>query len=384
MTVIPNRLDALRGSAVRERFNARSLAALENNPRCALRAAMDASGTNKSKVAEHAGFAMPSGQSPFAFARGNTFEMMVKANGAAELLRVLRETLQLSLPEVGYEDLADVGGDASTSARHTRTAQLLANAALGTGEATLYNHPMLRLTVGGHPVFLEPDLVAFRVGDQFHIIEIKSFPILDGQADPALVRSATSQAAAYIIALRTMLADYGIGPEAVSETIVLVAPRNFTNRPSGAFVDARKQVRNLARQLARIARIDDIVDVLPPELTFDLAVDATGVARRPVQELVDALDAVDRTYRPGCLSDCEMALYCRSRARACGSLDILGPGVREDLGGIDSVTMALGLARDELTPSDDQVEIAAALRHAARLRAEVLASTRPATVGSAQ
>jgi hypothetical protein len=36
--------------------------------------------------------------------------------------------------------------------------------------------------------------------------------------------------------------------------------------------------------------------------------------------------------------------------------------------------MALGLARGQLTPNDDQLEMAVALRHAARLRADLLAT----------
>jgi hypothetical protein len=369
------RLDALRGPAPRVSHNARTLAALENNPRCMLRAVLDASGSDKAAIATHAGYPAPFGQSSFAIARGNVFEAMVKANGCAELLRVLRETLQLTLPEVGYQDLNDVGGDGRNETRHARTAQLLTAAARGRGNDTLYDHPMLRLAVGGHAVFLEPDLVAFRIGDRFHVVEIKSFPIVDGQADPAQVRSATTQACAYIIALRAMLAVGGIGPEAISDTIVLVAPKDFTNRPTGAFVDARKQVATLTRQLDRIERIGDLVDLLPEDLTFDLAADDDGRPQRPAQELAEALDQVPATYFPDCLNHCEMAFYCRSRARSEASLDVLGPAVREHLGGIDTATMALGLARGALTPNDDQVEMAVALRHAARLRAELLDST---------
>lgn len=369
---LDERLAALRGQAPRLAYSARSLAALENNPRCMLRAVLDASGCDKTAIAGHAGYPAPFGQSSFAIARGNTFEAMVKADGCAELLRVLREVLQLTLPEVGYENLEDVGGDGRPEVRHTRTTQLLVAAAHGHGEGTLYDHPMLRLFVGGHPVFLEPDLVAFRVGDRFHIVEIKSFPIIDGQADPGQVRSATTQACAYIIALRAMLADAGIGAEAVSDTIVLVAPKDFTNRPTAAFVDARKQVATLTRQLARIERVGDLVDLLPEGLTFDLATGDDGRPQRPAQELAEALDQVPATYRPDCLNHCEMAMYCRSRARANASLDVLGPAVREQLGGIDTTTMALGLARGQLTPDTDQAEMAVALRHAARLRSELL------------
>jgi hypothetical protein len=372
---VDERLDALRGSAPRLTYSARSLAALENNPRCTLRAVLDASGSDKTAIAKHAGYQAPFGQSSFAIARGNAFETMVKDNGCAEMLRVLRETLGLTLPEVGYQDLNDVGGDGRPEVRHARTKHLLVQASRGLGDGTLYDHPMLRLRVGGHAVFLEPDLVAFRVDDRFHVVEIKSFPIIDGQAAPAQLRSATTQASAYIIALRAMLADVGIGPEAVSNRIVLVAPKDFTNRPTAAFVDARKQVAALNRQLARIERIGDLVELLPEGLTFDLAADQTGRPQRPREELTEALDQVPATYRPDCLNHCEMAYYCRSRARARASLDVLGPAVREQLGGIDTATMALGLARGQLTPNDDQVEMAAALRHTARLRADLLATS---------
>lgn len=371
---LDERLDALRGSAPRLTYSARSLAALENNPRCTLRAVLDASGADKAAIAKHAGYRMPFGQSSFAITRGNAFESMVKDNGCAELLRVLRETLGLTLPEVGYKDLNDVGGDGRPEVRHARTKHLLMQAAHGLGDGTLYDHPMLRLRVGGHAVFLEPDLVAFRMDDRFHVVEIKSFPIIDGRADPAQLRSATTQASAYIIALSAMLADAGIGPGAVSNTIVLVAPKDFTNRPTAAFIDARKQVAALNRQLGRIERIGDLVELLPEGLTFDLAADETGRPQRPTEELTEALEQVPATYQPDCLNHCEMAYYCRARAHARASLDVLGPTVREQLGGIDTVTMALGLARGQLTPNDDQAEMAAALRHAARLRADLSAT----------
>jgi hypothetical protein len=367
---VDDRLTALRGSTQRRPYNARSLAALENNPRCTLRALLDASGSDKAAIAEHAGYPSAFGQSSFALARGNAFEALVKANGYAELLRVLRETLGLTVPEVGNRDLNDVGGDSRHEVRHAHTTQLLVKAAQGTGDSTLYDHPMLRLTVGGHAVFLEPDLVAFRADDRFYIVEIKSFPIIDGQADPAQVKSATTQACAYVIGLRDMLAQADIGPEAVSDQIVLVAPKDFTNRPTAAFVDARKQVAALTRQLDRLERIKDLVELLPEGLTFDLAPDGER-AQRPVEELTEALDQVDATYRPDCLNHCEMAFYCRSRAREHASLDILGPEAREQFGGIDTSTMVMGLARGQLTPTTDQSEMAIALRHAARLRAEL-------------
>ncbi len=368
---IDQSLDRLRGSSPRKPNNARSLAALENNPRCTLRAVLDACGADKEKIAKHAGFPVPLRQSVFAIGRGNSFESLVKAEGCAELVRVLRDTLKLTLPEVAYQDLNDVGGNTSSEVRHRRTRNLLVQVATNRGGGTLYDHPMLRLDVGGHPVFLEPDLVAFRVEDRFHVVEIKSFPIVDGQADAVQVKSATAQAAAYILALRAMLGEAGISPHTVADRVVLVAPKDFTNRPTAAFVDAQTQISTLSRQLQRIERIGKLVAALPDGLTFDLAADQAGKPQRSTEELIDALNTVPANYRPDCLNHCEMAFFCRDRARTCASVDVLDPTVREQLGWIDTYTMALGLARGQLRPTADQVEIAVALRHAAQLRAEL-------------
>ena len=64
---------------------------------------------------------------------------------------------------------------------------------------------MLRLQVGGHRAYLEPDVVAFQISGTFHVIEIKSFAVIDGQADEESVAAAAMQAAAYILALQDLL-----------------------------------------------------------------------------------------------------------------------------------------------------------------------------------
>lgn len=370
-TSMTERLNALRGNTPAKHHNARTIAALASNPRCALRAVMDAAGADKGAIAARVGFPAKFGQSQFAITRGNAFEAKVKALGCAELLRLLREVLNLPEAEVAYDDLEQVGYTSSPQVRYDRTRELLAKAASG-GGGTLFDHPMLRLSVGGNLVYLEPDLVAFQIADRFHVVEIKSFPIIDKQGDSTQVKSATTQAAAYIIALRTMLAELGADPQAVSGKIVLVAPKDFSFTPTAAFVDARKQVSTLTRQLARIERIGAILEQIPDGVTFDLDADADGSPTRPAADLAAALDAVEANYRPDCLSHCEMAFFCRDRARTACSVDVLGTSTRERLGGIDTVTMALGLADGSIEPAPEQAEAAAALRHAAGLRAELM------------
>ncbi|HEX5541330.1 MAG TPA: hypothetical protein VFX60_07165 [Micromonospora sp.] len=389
-----SRLERIRGAVAPLRHNARSIAALSGNPGCSRRAVLDGAGVEKQRLAAQVGFPARFGQSQFAIIRGNAFEAQVKADGCAELLRLLRERLGLPIPEVTYADLGASGpesapglddrvvgqdgrvvgrGDAGAGpeARHARSRYLLGRAAAqAEGAGALFDHPLLRLEVAGQRVYLEPDLIAFQLAGRFYVIEIKSFAVIDGQADPGKVSAAAIQSAVYVLAMREMLAELGHDPEVVSHEVVLVCPRDFSNQPVATLIDVRQQLSVLRRQLSRMARLDDLLAALPPELTFDPGLDADGQPAREPRELVAALAAVAARYAPECLSICELAYFCRNEAR--GATAALGRTVREELGGVETVAEVLGLAAGTLTPADDRVEAAALLRAAARLRAEVL------------
>ncbi|GII23642.1 hypothetical protein [Planosporangium mesophilum] len=361
-------LDRLRGDVQPKNHNARTIAALTANPGCSRRAVMDAAGIDKSRLASYIGFPARFGQSQFAITRGNAFEAQLKANGCAELLRLLREALKLPIEEASYDDLESLE---QMDARAARSRQLLTRAASGEeGAGTLFDHPLLRLEVGGRWVYLEPDLVALRTGGKFYVVEIKSFAVIDGQADGTKVSAAATQSAVYVLALRRLLAEAGHDPLLVSHDVVLVCPENFSNRPVATLVDVRKKLSVLERQLSRMARIDAIVESLSPDLTFDLAPDSSGVPQRPASELVDGLGQVDARYSPECLANCELAFFCRHEAR--GTTASLGKSVREELGGVSSVELALSLASGSASPEPDQEEAAAMLRYAAKLRAEIV------------
>lgn len=365
------RLDRIRGPVTPRNHSARTIAALSGNPGCARRAVLDAAGVDKQRLAAHVGFPAMAGQSQFAITRGNAFEAQVKANGCAELLTLLREHLSLPIREASYDNLDEVGGNTSREVRHARTRRLLARAAQSGDDAgTLFDHPLLCLRVGGRPAYLEPDLIAFQLSGRFHVTEIKSFSVIDGQADGDKVAAAVIQSAVYVLAMRDLLAEMGIGPESVADQVVLVCPENFSNRPSAALLDVRKQMTVLRRQLSRLRRIDSLVDVLPPGLTFDLELDRAGVPRRLPAAVAGAVRSVDARYAPECLANCEMCFFCRDEA--AGTTSALGRATRDDLGGIEHVATVLHLARGAGQPADDQAEVAQLLRTAARLRAECL------------
>lgn len=368
------RLDRLRGRVAPRRHNARTIAALTGNPGCARRAVLDAAGVDKQRLGEATGFPARFGQSRFAITRGNAFEAYVKSDGAAQLRRLLGELLGADVGGVGYLDLgadrpADDADRAENATRQHRSAQLLA-AAVADRDGMLFDHPLLGLDVAGQRVHLEPDLVAFQLGGRYHVIEIKSFPVIDGQGDPGKVSAAATQAAVYVLALRELLADAGHDPAIVSADVVLVCPRDFSFEPVAALIDVRRQLLVLRRQLARLARIDAVLARLPEGLSVDLALDDAGRPIRSPAELTAALSAIEARYAPDCLSTCELAAFCREEAT--GGTAALGRPVREELGGIDEVATALALARDELIPDAEQAEAAALLRRAAQLRAEAL------------
>jgi hypothetical protein len=383
------RLERIRGRALPRSHNARTIAALASNPGCARRAIMDAAGVDKQRLAAYAGFPAPFGQSRFALSRGNAFEAQVKANGAAELLRLLREHLCLPIPEASYDDLSEVGGNTSLDLRHAQTRNLLARSASAAGEAapgsdaaspaneagTMFDHPLLRLEVGGRHAYLEPDLIAFQVRGQCHVIEIKSFAVIDGRADGDKVAAAAIQSAVYVLALRDALAELGIPPAAVADETILVCPENFANRPVAASLDIRKQLTVLRRQLSRLDRIDDLLDLLPYDLTFDLDPDGNGVPQRAPADLGRAIRQVEARYAPECLNTCEMCFFCREEAWGCTAA--LGRDARDDLGGVEQVATVLRLAREAPgtglpAPDSDMAEAADLLGTAARLRAESL------------
>jgi hypothetical protein len=363
MDRLVERLDQLRGPVAPRNHNARTIAALTSNPGCARRGVLDAAGVNKGEIARHLGFPSGYGQSRFAIGRGNAFEAQVKADGCADLLHVLRERLGLSIPEVAYADLSTVGGNASREVRYARTRSLLAHAVGDNDDAgTMFDHPMLRLEIAGYYAYLEPDLIAFRAGGRFYVVEIKSFPVIDGQADPAKVAAASRQAAVYVLAMRRLLAELGHPADAVADEVVLVCPENFANRPTASLVDVRRQLGVLERQLGRITRLEAVLDALPEAMTLDPA--------KPAEDVATSVRAIDASYTPDCLGTCEMAYFCRDECH--GSTRALGRGTHDDLGGVDSVDTVLGLARGTLTPGVGQEEIASLLRFAHHLREECL------------
>ncbi|MFB9515966.1 hypothetical protein [Streptomyces purpureus] len=347
-------LAELRGPAAPHPLDARALAALAANPGCRRRALLDGAGVDKTVLATALGTPAAFGQSQFAFMRGHAFEARVKADGGRELLRLLgpEEPHEVSVP-----DLAAAG----PAGRAARTALALREATRA-GGWTLLDHPMLALEVAGSPAYLEPDAVVVHPDGRWTVVEIKSFPMIDGAADASKVGAAARQAAVYVLALERVAAV--TEGARVAHSVLLVCPKDFSNLPTASAVDVRKQLSVTRRQLARLTRVEEIAAALPEGMTFD-------VEACSADELRAAVDAVPHAYAPECLSACELAFHCRERAREAGAVEALGRSVRGELGGLTTVDAVLAAARGEAGDPDDPA--VAALRRAAALRAQALA-----------
>ncbi|MEV0637033.1 hypothetical protein AB0I77_19160 [Streptomyces sp. NPDC050619] len=363
-TALRHRLAELRGPDVPAKaLDARALAALAANPGCERRAILDGAGVNKPALASALGSPSAFGQSQFALTRGNAFEARVKSDGGAELLRLVHEKLDPRAEppsDAQVPELSAIGPEGRTA----RTALALRDATAA-GVWTLLDHPMLALDVAGSPAFLEPDAVVVHPDGSWTVVEIKSFPMLDGSADPAKVGAAARQAAVYVLALEEVAArlDPPVDTAArVRHHVLLVCPKDFSNFPAASAVDVRKQRAVTARQLARLTRIEDIADALPEGTCFSPDL--------PAAELTAAVESVPATYAPECLSACELAFHCRDRSRASGAVTSLGRSVRAELGGLSTVEEVLAAARGEGGDAEDPA--VGALRRAAWLRAEAL------------
>ncbi|MXM63382.1 hypothetical protein GR925_07960 [Streptomyces sp. HUCO-GS316] len=362
-TALRRRLADLRGPDVPAKaLDARALAALAANPGCNRRAILDGAGVNKAALASALGSPSAFGQSQFALTRGNAFEARVKGDGGAELLRLVHEKLDPGAEPPSHAQVPELSA-IGPEGRAARTSLALREATAA-GTWTLLNHPMLALDVAGSPAFLEPDAVVVHPDGSWTVVEIKSFPMLDGSADPAKVGAAARQAAVYVIALEQVaarLAQEAPAPR-VRHRVLLVCPKDFSNLPAGSAVDVRKQRAVTARQLTRLTRIQDIAESLPEGTCF--------APDRPAAELTAAVESVPATYAPECLSTCELAFHCRDRSRAAGAVTALGRSVRAELGGLTTVADVLAAARGEAGDPEDPA--VAALRRAAELRAEAL------------
>jgi hypothetical protein len=365
-------LDRIRGSLPRARANARSVAALTENPGCTRRRVIDSAGVAAYELAAKLGHPTPRGQSPFAIETGNRFEARLKKRSDYELLvDALEPYVELPKPpHLIVEDVNDVPGRRGTptwmDARANRTDEALTQIAKGdTAAPHVVDHPVLRFDLAGVTVNLEPDALAFRVGERLELVEIKSFPIIDGQADPGKLSATAGQAAVYHMALRGTLDRLGFDPELLQWSVILVAPRNFGRKPIAHRIPLKKKSMSLARVLGSVPRTAEVLDRLPEGFTFDVDPDRNLDDESLRAALTVAVSSVTAFYVPECMQNCDMAKFCRNEAWGNDDPARLGRDARDNLAGVHSLADALRLATSGPRAGEEELaDVAEALSDA--------------------
>jgi hypothetical protein len=318
-------------------------------------------------MAERTGYDSGRGQSPFAISSGITFEDGLKRrSGYVKLAEAVKDFI--TLPEKptildASKGKGRLGSAEWLDSRVALTDEALKAMALGSRRAPhIVDHPMLTFTGGGAVAYLEPDALAFRVGGELELVEIKSFPVIDGQADGTKVSKMAGQSAVYVLALRQALERMGLDPELVRWSVILVAPSNFGRFAVAHRVPLRKKAKSIQRVLEHSGSVDELVEDLPASFTVDVS-DPDEQKRRV--RTAEMLSLLEPRYVPECLSTCDLAQFCRDEAVQADDPARLGRSAHDTLGEVPTVQRALELARNRsLRPQGPDKDVADSLRSA--------------------
>lgn len=364
MTAPPNQLERFRGGFPRQPLNARRVASALEAPGCQRRTALEAAAVNLDRLASLIGGDPRDRQSPFAIGRGNQFEQQVTANGMASIIALARQELDLEIPEVRQCDLSaaalrsaypGVTGAQMNELRATLTRQRVEEMLTDPPQAyNLIRHAMTRIDFGGQIVYLEQDVLAFAVDGRLYVVEIKSYPRIDGRADPTKASATIRQTAVYVLSLQQLVTELGAPPDVVNTTTMIVLPENLSFHPTAMTRDIDMFVRRLRRQLDLVPRVSDILDAVPPGtcLPADPGDGAGGREKAAAAAAArEALAALPPRFTDGCVL-CPLFHHCRDEAELHRSTARLGAVVAGACGNVTDITAALELADGRRAPAN--------------------------------
>ena len=346
--------------------NIRHITSFAANAECATARHAIASGANMDRLFVKTTYEVDFGQSPFAIARGKLFEDYIgPRNNYLPVVELLKETLGITIDPGRVLDLRKAPTMPEQDKWAWRAAETRKHLeALLRDEKTDYDliaGAVMETDILGETQWFEADAVAFRAGDVLRVVEMKSFPTVDGRCDPSKTGSAFDQAAAYIFVLRRMAEDLGLDPKRISDEALLITPTNVSFQPSmHRHVVGRKLYRS--RVLFEELRVE-IEQQGPmtalPEL--DEARDEARAEADRVAAFASVADLLTTTYTPQCLNRCGAAKVCRARALAAGDTIVAGPRVARDLVGVTGFDRAAALAAGA-TPDTEEEATAEKLR----------------------
>lgn len=300
------------------------------NPACAANTMSAVHNIRMSDVAKHDGVQPSFGQSPFAIARGSTFERTLLYDKAQRLRDALIERDVLPSSAQGLEDLRiklNGGPVRDLEAAIAATNKLVRRVAdRASGLPCLVAGATIRIPRGVMfpEAILILDAVAVRTDDELPELivgEVKTYPDRGGHTDPHELSTARAQAGLYVHALRLLVAELRLEDRVSVRTDgFLVLSRPGSNLPAvRAGEDLRYQAERARRGFELLERA---AQGLPP---FDPLGD----------DPIEAIARATTEYCEACVGFCDRAEKCQANALQAGDPAVLGDDVKRFLGPVD-------------------------------------------------
>jgi len=276
------------------------------------------------EVATADGVPPSTGQSPFAIARGQTFERILFRNNGKTLHEALVEAGVLSSRSKGFADfrLRMNGGRLRDHDQAIAgTSKLLQALATGKEKVAIIASATVRLPrlIMLPETILVSDVVAVtgeRKAPVLVVGEIKTYPDRGGHTDGGELAQARAQAGVYVHGLRTALTELGLAASiSVASEGFLVLSRPGVNRPS---IRAGEDLRFQAWRAERgFKQLEEAAKGLPPPGDKD-----------PIA----AIRGAETDYRQECVAFCDRAPVCFARAVRESNPIVLGEDAARFLG----------------------------------------------------
>ena len=308
------------------------------------------------EVAKSEGSKVTMGQSPFALARGQTFERGLFRANAEQLRKALIEAEVLGEKTTGFADFRtrqNSGKLANLDVALVQTATMFQTLAKASG-------PDMQPSIAAAATICIPERVmlpeAILVIDvlvvrwdatskrpELMVGEVKTYPDRGGHTDSAELAGARAQAGVYVHGLDVTLAAMGLADRfTVSRKGFLVLSRPGSNFPSiRANEDLRYQAMRAERGFTQLERAADEIKA--------------GTAS------VASICAAPTVYESACISFCDRASTCFTRALNSGDATVLGEDVARFLGPVN-LTRTIELMSGAKPKDQSERDVLAQLR----------------------
>jgi hypothetical protein len=351
-------LESLQGDAPRAGTSISRIAAWSHNTRCPTASAAFAARVDLDKLLAETEYAPSVGESPFMRQRGQLFEHRVREDGYRDLVAILRSQLGFDRDVVVPLNLKNKysPNEDGLKKRAEETRKWMGKVLKEDPDAAdLIEGAVLPLHLGSYTAYFEADGIGVRTGPIVHGIEMKSWPQVDGRVDdPAKASEALRQLGFYLYLLRNVVSSLGGDPALVSDSGLLVTPRNVGLVPVGGVRDLAREIALAEAVVDRLPRASGYSVITATGMSFGSAAPSGGDPPTRLGHLAALTSELGTHYQTSCISSCGLARFCRARRHEAGDAAVCGTNVVRFLPGVTSLGRAAELASGA-APTDDEL-----------------------------